>query len=130
MLSLPGVPHGSCRCATGATHRRPLLTVDDISRNRSVRSLAMREENSQDVPNDFAPRTIRVLHLVSIETTNYYLNNLFDHSDRAEIEMSVVTLGHSGSLIEDFQGRGAYAQALNCNARSRYFEAHRQLRRT
>src|SRR5262249_45339563 len=90
----------------------------------------MREENCQNVPKDFAPRTIRVLHLVSIETTNYYLNNLFDHSDPGAIEMSVVTLGRSGSLIEEFQGRGAYAKALNCNARSRYFEAHRQLRRT
>src|SRR4030095_16383965 len=67
--------------------------------------------------------------LVNVETTNYYLNNLFDYLDPREIEMSVVTLGSRGGFVEEFERRGVTALALDCNTRSKYFEAGRHIKR-
>jgi glycosyltransferase involved in cell wall biosynthesis len=68
-----------------------------------------------------------VLHVTNVETSNYYLNNLFDHTDRGEVEYSAVTLGARGSFVEEIERRGLKAYALDCPTRSRYPRAARGL---
>jgi glycosyltransferase involved in cell wall biosynthesis len=70
-----------------------------------------------------------VLHFVSVDTTNYYLNNLFDYSDPHEVELSAVTLAATGGFIEDFEKRGGSAVALDCIDRRKYLKAVGHLKR-
>ena len=81
------------------------------------------------VPDSVTPgRPIRVLHVTNVETENYYLNNLVDHTDRREAQLFAATFGRSGSFVEGFENRGARAFALDCMSRRRYREAARRLR--
>ena len=56
---------------------------------------------------------IKVLHIVSVETENYYLNNLVDFSDRSKVAYSFITFGAEGVFTEQMQKRGYTVYALN-----------------
>src|SRR6516164_15044 len=70
---------------------------------------------------------IRVLHLVNVETANYYINNLFDYSDPREVRISAVTLAPRRGFVEELERRGATVYALDRNSRSRYAGAATEL---
>jgi glycosyltransferase involved in cell wall biosynthesis len=74
-------------------------------------------------------RPLRVLHVISVETSNYFLNNLFDYSAKDELEFFFVTFGAAGSFVDDLRRRGATAYALNALRRSSYPKAARDLSR-
>jgi len=70
---------------------------------------------------------IRVLHLTSIEKTNYFLNNLVDYCDRRAIEFTVVTLTGEGEFAAELRKRGILAYCLDCAQRRRAVHACRRL---
>lgn len=74
-------------------------------------------------------RPIRVLHVSYIETPNYFLNNLFDHTDRSDVIYSSVTLAKRAGFVEELEARGVTAYALNATSRSQYPRAVRQIRK-
>jgi glycosyltransferase involved in cell wall biosynthesis len=65
-------------------------------------------------------RPLRVLHLTNVETSNTYLNNLCDYTDRRAISYSAVTLGKEGGFTKELDRRGVQCYALDCRQRSRY----------
>lgn len=68
-------------------------------------------------------RPLRVLHLTNVETSNYYLNNLCDYTDRRAVNYLAVTLGKEGSFTKELDKRGLQCYALDCRGRSRYPQA-------
>lgn len=72
-------------------------------------------------------RPLRVLHVTSVVASNYYLNNLVENTDPSQAEYAVVTLSSEGPFVSDLRARGVKALALNCNRRSQYPLAIRQL---
>lgn len=74
------------------------------------------------------PKPLRVLHVTSVETSNYFLNNLVDHSDPRAVVFSAVTLAARGGFVEELERRGVRTQALGCAGRSAYPRALRRLR--
>ncbi len=64
-------------------------------------------------------RPIHVLHLTTVEASNYYLNNLVDFSDRAAVEFSAVTFGAPGPFVAELRRRGLSARALDCGSPAR-----------
>jgi glycosyltransferase involved in cell wall biosynthesis len=70
---------------------------------------------------------IRVLHLTSIEKTNYFLNNLVDYCDRRAVEFSVVTLTGEGEFATELRKRGISVYCLDCAQRRRAVRACRRL---
>jgi glycosyltransferase involved in cell wall biosynthesis len=76
-----------------------------------------------------ATRPLRVLHVISVDTTNYFLNNLFDFSPKDELEFCFVTFGRAGSFVDDLRQRGATAYALDMMRRSSYPAAAREISR-
>ncbi len=63
-----------------------------------------------------ARRPMRVLHLIDVETENYFLNNLLKYSDPREVEYLAVTLGRTGGFTQGLAALGAKAYALNMSA--------------
>lgn len=73
---------------------------------------------------------MRVLHVVSVDKENYYLNNLADHSDPNEVVYSFVTLASKDcDFVRDLENRGRSVYALDCMRRAQYPQAYRSLRR-
>jgi len=70
---------------------------------------------------------IRVLHLTSIEKTNYFLNNLVDYCDRRAIEFIMVTLTGEGEFAVQLRKRGVLTYCLDCAQRYRAVRACRRL---
>ncbi len=70
---------------------------------------------------------VRVLHITSVETENYYLNNLIDYIDSEKVMLSGATLGRRGGFVQGLEIRGIPAYGLNCSRRSRYPRVVRQL---
>lgn len=68
-------------------------------------------------------RPLRVLHLTNVETSNYYINNLCDYTDRRAITYLAVTLGKEGGFTKELDRRGVQCYALDCRQRSRYPQA-------
>jgi glycosyltransferase involved in cell wall biosynthesis len=68
---------------------------------------------------------IRVLHVVSLQKSNYYLENLVDHSDRRAVEFTVVTLAGEGTFATQLRKRGITVYCLGCARRSAYLKAVR-----
>ncbi len=72
-------------------------------------------------------RPLRVLHLTNVETSNPYLNNLCDYTDRRAINYLAVTLGKEGGFTKEMDRRGVQCYALDCRQRSRYPRAFYKL---
>jgi glycosyltransferase involved in cell wall biosynthesis len=68
---------------------------------------------------------IRVLHIVSLEKSNYYLENLVDHSDRLTVEFTVATLAGEGTFATELRKRRITVCCLGCTSRSQYWKAVR-----
>lgn len=75
-------------------------------------------------------KPIKVLHVISVDKENYYLNNLADFSNAGEVEFSFVTLAPEGcDFVTDMRSRGRRVYGLDAMARSRYPRAYRDLAR-
>jgi glycosyltransferase involved in cell wall biosynthesis len=72
-------------------------------------------------------KPIKVLHIVQVETANYYLNNLSDYSDRNEVKFSAVTFAPRAGFVEGMEQRGVSVYALDALARSQYPRAFREI---
>jgi L-malate glycosyltransferase len=70
--------------------------------------------NSERRANIDEDSTVRVLHLTSVESANYFLSNLIDFTDRRTICYSAVTFGRRGGFVAEFHRRGLEAEALDC----------------
>jgi glycosyltransferase involved in cell wall biosynthesis len=56
---------------------------------------------------------IQVLHIVDVETENYYLNNLIDYSDKNLLQFSIITFGAAGSFTKQMEERGCKVYFIN-----------------
>jgi glycosyltransferase involved in cell wall biosynthesis len=83
------------------------------------------EESPKAVPALWRP--LKVLHVINVETSNYFLNNLVDYMPKGGVQFTVVTFGAEGSFVEDLRRRGVTAYALNARQRSSYPRAAREL---
>jgi glycosyltransferase involved in cell wall biosynthesis len=72
-------------------------------------------------------RPLRVLHVCSVETSNYYLNNLRDFTDPDLVQFSFVTFAPRGGFVTELERRGARAYALAALNRWQYPQAIRRL---
>ena len=71
---------------------------------------------------------LKVLHVVSVDKENYYLNNLADHSDAGEVDYSFVTFASADcDFVRDFERRGRRVFGLGCMSRRDYPKAYRML---
>ena len=71
-------------------------------------------------------RTIRVMHLSSVETPNYYLNNLVDFLEPESVDFSVFTTGSNKGFISELQKRGVEGGAFNALRRTQMPDAYQQ----
>ncbi|OSZ80896.1 hypothetical protein CAP36_06555 [Chitinophagaceae bacterium IBVUCB2] len=60
-------------------------------------------------------RKIQILHIVNVDTENYYLNNLIDYSDKNKLEYSIITFGPAGSFTQQMEERGCKVYFINAN---------------
>jgi glycosyltransferase involved in cell wall biosynthesis len=63
---------------------------------------------------------IRVLHVTSIDTDNYFLNNLVDETPRSEVVYSAVTFAGAGGFTRGLEQRGVPTYALSAVQRRQY----------
>jgi glycosyltransferase involved in cell wall biosynthesis len=70
---------------------------------------------------------ISVLHVVSVDKENYYLNNLVDQTPAGEVEHSFVTLAGECDFARSLRGRGQKVECLNAMSRASYPRAARAL---
>jgi glycosyltransferase involved in cell wall biosynthesis len=70
---------------------------------------------------------IRVLHVTSVETGNYYLDNLARFTPREEVELLAATLGRHGAFVTNLEALGVRAWALDAASRASYPRALRRL---
>ena len=65
-------------------------------------------------------RPLRVLHLTNIESSNSFINNLCDYSDRRVVQYLALTMGKESNFTQDLDRRGIQAYALDCLPRASY----------
>ncbi len=70
---------------------------------------------------------IKVLHVVSVDKENYYLNNLVDFSSPDEVEFSFVTFAGECDFGRSLEKRGNRVYYLNALRRSEYPRGFKQL---
>ncbi|MES1198080.1 MAG: glycosyltransferase family 4 protein [Chitinophagaceae bacterium] len=58
-------------------------------------------------------KAFKVLHIVDIETENYYLNNLVDYTDRNKVSFSFINFGSSGGFTKQMEKRNCPVYILN-----------------
>ena len=68
---------------------------------------------------------IRVLHVISLQKSNYYLENLVDYRDRLAVEFTVATLAGEGTFATELRKRHITVYCLGCGKRSEYVKAVR-----
>ena len=75
-------------------------------------------------------KPIKVIHIVNVDTENYYLNNLIDYTDPKEIEFSFITFAPENcEFTRDIKKRGKKIYSLDALSRKRYLRAFRQIRK-
>ena len=72
---------------------------------------------------------LKVLHVVSVETENYYLNNLVDFTDGNKVQFSFVSFGSSGGFTAQMEKRGFTVHTLNAQGWAKKPAALFKLRR-
>ena len=82
---------------------------------------------SQSGPDKGLSPALRVLHVINVEASNYFLNNLLDDTVKEEVQFFFVTIGSGGPFVAELRRRGANASALNILSRSSYLRAMREL---
>src|SRR5919109_590146 len=65
-------------------------------------------------------RPLNVLHITSITTENYYLNNLAEFRNPEVVRYVVATLEKDGGLARPLEDRGVRCYTLDKNRRSAY----------
>jgi glycosyltransferase involved in cell wall biosynthesis len=85
------------------------------------------ESHSQAGSTHSLASALRVLHVINVEASNYFLNNLLDDTARADIQFFFVTFGSGGPFVAELRRRGGTAYALNIQNRSGYIRALREL---
>jgi glycosyltransferase involved in cell wall biosynthesis len=100
--------------------------TEPLPNTKSLRAEAAAEYYTMPKVKPFT-RPLRVLHITNVETSNPYLNNLCDFTDRRAITYLAATLGKEGSFTKDLDRRGVQVYALDCRQRIRYPKALYQL---
>jgi glycosyltransferase involved in cell wall biosynthesis len=66
-------------------------------------------------------KLLRVVHVVSVDKPNYYLNNLVEFSEKEKVEFLFVTFASEDSpFVKDVKERGSKVIALGREGRSQY----------
>jgi glycosyltransferase involved in cell wall biosynthesis len=55
----------------------------------------------------------KILHIVSVDKENYYLNNLVDHSDKDQVEYRFITLASHSDFAQSLEQRGCVVHCLD-----------------
>ena len=66
---------------------------------------------------------IRVAHVVSVESSNYYLNNLIDFSDSEKVKYVMITLGAESVFTQEMRARGIEVFAVPAISLKQKFKA-------
>lgn len=66
---------------------------------------------------------IRVLQIISLERSNYFLENLVDYCDRRSVAFTIVTLSKEGTFATELRKRNVPVYSLGCTKRSMYPKA-------
>jgi glycosyltransferase involved in cell wall biosynthesis len=72
-------------------------------------------------------KPVKVLHIADLDKENYFLNNLCDHTDAAEIDYSFITFAGELSFSASLAGRGKRVYCLNARTRAAYPRAARKI---
>src|SRR3954462_13065417 len=64
---------------------------------------------------------VRVLHITDVEPSNYYLNNLVDHSHDLPITFLAVPLRQDRGFLKELRARGVETCALGLPSKGYYF---------
>lgn len=71
---------------------------------------------------------IRVAHVVSVESSNYYLNNLVDYSDPGKVKYIMITLGAESVFTQEMRARGVEVLLVPAISMSQKFKAVHQIK--
>ena len=70
-------------------------------------------------------KPLRVLHVVSVDRQNYYLSNLAEYTDPAEVEYSFVTLAAPDcDFVRDFKSKGWNVRGINLLGKKNFASAY------
>lgn len=72
-------------------------------------------------------KPIKILHIISVEKENYYLNNLCDYSNDKEFEYSFVAFAPRSEFAEALEKRGKKVYGLDASSRRDYPQAAREI---
>src|SRR5687767_7092829 len=116
-----------CLCARpDAPILQSLMTKTSITESLFQRNESRSADGRQE-STEVRSRPLRVLHVINVETLNYFLNNLVDYTARESLQFSAVTFGSEGSFVDELRRRGVTAYALKALSRTNYFRAAREL---
>lgn len=96
----------------------------------SANATSQREDHKSQSRAESSPGAspaLRVLHVINVEASNYFLNNLLDDTAKEDVQFYFVTIGQGGKFVAELRRRGATAYALNAVSRSSYVRALREL---
>ena len=72
---------------------------------------------------------LRVVHVLSVDKENYYLNNLVDYSDQESVEYSFITLAPQCEFAESLDRRGSRAYCLDALGKRNFPRAAKEIGR-
>ncbi|MGQ0543110.1 MAG: glycosyltransferase family 4 protein [Blastocatellia bacterium] len=72
-------------------------------------------------------KPLKVLHIVSVDKENYYLNNLVDHSAPESVEYCFVTFAEYCDFAKSLEDRGKKVYCLNAAGKKSYPKAAREI---
>lgn len=71
---------------------------------------------------------IKVAHVVSVESSNYYLNNMVDYSDPEKVRYIMITLGAESVFTREMRERGVEVFLVPAISLSQKFKAVHQIK--
>ena len=72
-------------------------------------------------------KPIKVLQITDLDKENYYLNNLCDYTDKAEVEYLFATFAEHGEFTETLRKRGKTVYVLDARDRKKYPQTSRKI---
>lgn len=73
-------------------------------------------------------KPVKVIHIVSVDKDNYYLNNLINHTDPDEIEFSFLTFAPENcQFVDKIKKYGKKIYSLDALSRKKYPQAFREI---
>ncbi|MBK6828557.1 MAG: glycosyltransferase family 4 protein [Chitinophagaceae bacterium] len=73
-------------------------------------------------------KLIRVAHVIDVESSNYYLNNLIDFSDPDKVKYIMITFGEESVFTQEMRARGLEVFIVPADSLKQKFKAVRQIR--